>query len=285
MGITRTFGSVGFMLILCFAAGAPGQAVVSSAAGDILGLKLRFEVRGIIKEIEARTGKKIYAGFEAQPMFQFGASFVDEDGLAVVLVDPALERDPKKLEAVVAHELLHLRLTVNNYPGFIWSPSVKTAKGRAVDVEQSNINDLRSIIEHRIFKADMERLGLNKFIDLSGDTASIAKNQKGQESGQADSINYARAILEYLDAKDVVRVRLAFEANGWKRAVNEGAEIADIINRSALVTAEDVEAVFLRCIAKLYPSPGGRYAFSLSPDRSNRHFRRMIVNIGRAGRK
>lgn len=93
--------------------------------------------------------------------------------------------------------MLHLRLRVNNYPTFIFSPAIKTAKGRAIEVEQSNINDLKSIIEHKVFKTDMQKFGLYKFINLAGDTAERAKKQKGQADGQDDVINYARAILEY----------------------------------------------------------------------------------------
>lgn len=259
--------------------------VHTQARIELLGVKLGPEVTAIVREIETKTGRKLYADLVTQPDFQLGASFIDDDGRAVVVVDPGLAREANKLEAVITHELLHLRLTVNNYPAFIFSPTVRTAKGLAIDVEQSNINDLRSVIEHRVFKAEMERFGLYKFIDLAGDTAAIAKNRKGQEDGQDDAINYARAILEYQQTADISQVEKIYKSNGWTRSLAEGRAIADIIRQTRIVSPKEVETVFLRCLDKLYPSPGARFTFALSIDPGNKHFRRMVISLRRARKK
>jgi hypothetical protein len=204
------------------------------------------------------------------------SSFINEDdGRPIVLVSPGLESDDKRLPAVLAHELLHLRLRVNNFPTFVFSPDVKTQRGRAIDVEQGNINDLKDLIEHRVFRAEMEKFGVNDAVD----TAKNAAARKGKRESNADAINYARAVLEYQNPKDVKKVTERFTANGWKRSIKIGSEMADIINNSAIKTPADDEAVFLRCISKLYPPPAG-YSFKLTPDPTNKHFRRMIVSIG-----
>ncbi len=284
------------ILIMTLGAGSifPAQSVVTSATPvsassqtrELLGLKLRPEILAIVKEIETKTRKSIYADFDEQPEFQIGASYIDEkSGQAIITVDTALEDDPKKLEAVLVHELLHLRLTANGYPGFIWSPKVRTAKGMAIDVEQSNINDLRSIIEHRVFKAEMIKFDLYKYIDLAGVTLEDAKQRKGDEAGQADVINMVRAILEYTDPKDIAAVRQAFNVNGWQSTVKDANDIAAIINQTPVNTPKDVEAVFLRCIAKLYPVPRATWAFTLKLDPANKYFRRMIVNFGPVAKK
>jgi len=253
---------------------------------ELLGLKLRPETLAIVKEIEAKTRKPIVAEFNKQPKFQLGVSFIDEqNGQAIVSLDPALEEDRNKLEAVFTHELLHLRLTVNGYPGFIWSPIVRTAKGLAIDVEQSNINDLRSIIEHRVFRDVMIKYDIYKFIDLAGDTAALAKRNRGKEAGQAEVINYVRAILEYPDPLDIATVRQIYNANGWQSSITDGAKIAAIINHSAIATPNDIENVFIRCVAVLYPPPSSAYAFSLTLDMTNKYFRRMALNIGRVAKR
>lgn len=262
------------------------SSVFSQPGESLLGVRLGPELAGIVKEIEVKTGKKVFADFDEQPEFQLGSSFIEDDsGRAVILIDPALEKEPKKLEAVLAHELLHLRLRVRGFPSFIFSPTVRTAKGRAIDVEQSNINDLRSMIEHRVFRTEMERFGLYQFIDLAGDTAAVAKNKKGQEDGQADSINYARALLEYRNAKDIALVADVYKANGWARSLAEGRALADIISQSSLTTPGDVESVFRRCLVKLYPLPAKGLTFQLTPDRTNKYFLRLVVSIARAGKK
>ena len=250
-------------------------------SGDFLGVKLRPEVQEIVKEIERKTDSKIYARFGELEAFMLGASFISEDdGVAVVYVDYKLEGgDAKKLEAVITHELLHLRLTATGFPAFIFSETVNTSKGRAIDTEQSNINDLRSMIEHRIFKAEMEKFDLHKYVDLAGDITDSARKNKRKEDSQADSINYARAILEYQIAADIEEVRKVFAANKWTRALRDGKAIADIIAASNLKTAKDSETVFLKCLAVLYPMPNSQYYFKLTTDPKIKTFKRMIVSI------
>ena len=260
--------------------------VFSQQRDTFLGIKLRPDVRVIVKEIEDKTRQPIHAEFAQQPDFQFGASFIDDDsGAAFVLVDPGVRVDQQKLEAIITHELLHLRLRVNNYPTFIFSPSIKTAKGRAIDVEQEHVNDLLSVIEHRVFKSDMEKYGLYRFIDIAGDTAADARNRNGSEDGQADAINYARAILEYSDPKDTALVKQLFQANGWTRSLKEGADIADAISKSPLKTPKDIEAVFLRCLSTLYRPPGASFTFTLTPDPANKYFRRLVINAAKTAKK
>lgn len=274
------------ILLTCTVLLTAGSYTHSQTTDELLGITLKPEVKLIVAEIENKTHKRLEAEFTDEPQFQFGSSFIDDDtGRACVYIESTLERNPKKLEAVIVHELLHLRLRVNNYPTFLFSPSVNTAKGRAVDVEQSNINDLLSIIEHQIFKADMERFGLYKYIDLAGDTAADARKTKGREDGQADAINYARAILEYHDQKDVALVRDLFAANGWKRSLKEGQEIADLILRTVVRSPKDVETVFGGCLRTLYMTPRSPIAFKLSRDPANKYFQRMIINTARVVRK
>lgn len=267
----------GFKIALLFLA----LSVNSFAQADLLGVALRPGIKALVGEIEKKAGRKLYAEFVRQKQYQFGESFIDDDGLPVVLVNFSLKTQPKKLEAVIAHELLHLRLRTGGFPVFLFSPSIQTAKGRAIDVEQSNINDLTSLIEHRVFKSEMERLGVYDAIDPAGDTAQEARRSKGKSDGQADAINYARAILEYRNARDTEEVRKAFAANGWTRSLKEGREIADLISLSKLQTPQDIETVFLKCLLKLYPIPRPNYRFSLTPDRNSKFYRQMIINTTR----
>jgi hypothetical protein len=174
---------------------------------------------------------------------------------------------------------------VNNYPTFIFSPKVRMAKGRAIDTEQGNINDLKDLIEHRVFRSEMEEFGLYRYIDISGDTADNAKKRNGQQDGQADAINYARAILEYRNQPDVMLVKQIYAANGWKRSLQIGEEVADTIAAADPKTPKDVETVFLRCLLKLYPIPRSGIIFTLTADPSNKYFRRLLVNTAQTARK
>lgn len=275
--------------VLCHAQGVSSTETQPTANGrtrELLGLKLRPEIALIVKEIEAKTRKQIYAYFEDQPQYQLGASYIDDDGgMAVISVDPELQEQPKKLEAVITHELLHLRLTVNGYPSYLWSPKVRTAEGRAIDVAQGTINELRSIIEHRVFRDDMIKFDLYRYIDLAGDTLAEAKKRRGNLDGQVETINYVRAILEYSNPKDIAAVKQVYTTNGWRRSIKDGTDIAALIDRTVVAAPKDIETLFLNCVAKLYPPPSAVFAFSLTNDPTNRYFRRMILNVGRVSKK
>ena len=96
----------------------------AQSSNDFLGIKLRPEIQTIIKEVERQAGEKIYAEFVRQEDFQLGSSFISNRGVPVVLIDFRLKNDEQKLEAVIAHELLHLRLRFNDYPTFLFSSTV-----------------------------------------------------------------------------------------------------------------------------------------------------------------
>lgn len=192
-----------FLFILIFSFEIPAQNEKL-----FLGLSLRPEVHTIADEIEQKTKRKIYAEFvEFDDPYLLGASFINRDGIGIVRANTTLRLQKQKLEAVIAHELLHLRLRANNYPVFLFAPNVKTQRGLAQDVEQSNANDLTSLIEHRIFKGAMEKLGLIRILNLAGDTARSAERRSGEKDGQADAINFARAVLEYQNRADIEDLR------------------------------------------------------------------------------
>ncbi len=253
--------------------------LTSQTKDSLLGVKLRPEVLLLVTEVETKTGEKIDAEFIELPEFELGTSYISDDGVAVIRVDYKIEKDPKKLQAVIVHELLHLRLRVNGYPTFLFSPTVKTAKGLAQKVEQSNVNDVTSMIEHRIFESEMKKFGLFDVIDLAGDILRLAKRNKGREDEQSDTINYARAILEYQNVRDIEAVRAAYKSNGWERSLRSGRVLADIIRNPALKSPSDSEATFLRCVTELYLPQNASFVFTLTIDPSVKAYRQMIINI------
>ena len=122
--VSGPFCAAALMFLCCSVAEA-------QARDTVLGVRLNPEVISIVEEIESKTHKPLLAMFAELEEFQLGSSFIDDDtGTATVYVDSTLENESKRLEAVITHELLHLELRVNNYPTFIFSPSVRTAKGR-----------------------------------------------------------------------------------------------------------------------------------------------------------
>ena len=266
-------------LILCLGLTAILSGDVPAQPGKLfLGVKLRPEVQALADEVERKTRRKIYAEFTEfeDGASTLGISYLSENRTPVVRVNSEFQNQPSKIESIVAHELLHLRLRADGYPVFLFSSSVKTRRGLAQDVEQSNVNDLASMIEHRVFKTEMERFGLNRIIDLAGDTERGARRRKGEQDGQSDAINFARAVLEYQASADVENLRRIYLANKWQRSLRTGQEIADIINRARIDSPSAAAAVFRLCVSKLYPPPR---PFKLYPDKSVTAYNQLLIGF------
>ena len=279
---------------LClYAPPSPGrQRVVAETPRQehrLLGLRLGAEVASWLDEVERKLGQEIYAEFAeldeitAAADYTLGMSYLTGAGVGVVRVDESFRgRDARLTEAVIGHELLHLRLRSRGYPLFLFSPDVMTLKGPAQDVEQSNVNDLVSLIEHRIFADEMRRTGFDKLIDLTNGLAA-ARTRRGVEDSQAETLNYARAALEWNNPELLDELARIHRANGWTRSLADGRRLADIIRASNVTTPAGVAPVFLRCIAVLY-----RAEFRLEADRRfalSRIYPQMLIHARRPQRR
>lgn len=282
----KTFGAA-FCLLMFFC--PPCPAADKSQARTLLGVTLGNEAASWLNEIEDKLGADVYAEFaELDPPdvgddYTLGASYLTKKGVAVVRVDESLRvKGEKKTEAVIAHELLHLRLRVRGYPQFLFSPAVKTRKGPAQDVEQSNVNDLVSLIEHRVFGGEMRRAGFDKLIDLTNGLEAARKRGRSKD-GQSEMLNYARAVLEWDNPRLSGELTRIHHANGWGRSLGGGSRIAEIIRASKIEAPGDVAPVFLRCMFVLYGVD-----FGTGPDKHfalARVYPQMIIHVKRAQRR
>jgi hypothetical protein len=237
------------------------QCVVSDTprqASRLLGIRLSAEVSSWLDEVEKKLGKEVYAEFaELDPAdaggdYTLGTSYLTRAGVGVVRVDESFRgRGERLTEAVIGHELLHLRLRARGYPLFLFSPEVKTLKGPAEDVEQPHVNDLVSLIEHRIFAPEMQRTGFDKLIDLTNYLES-ARRLRGAEDGQAEVLNYARAALEWENPTLLDELTKIYRANRWTRSLADGRRLAETIRAARATTPAEVNALFLRCLPILY---------------------------------
>ncbi|HEX8722595.1 MAG TPA: hypothetical protein VF736_18405 [Pyrinomonadaceae bacterium] len=238
------------------------QGVVESPAPrqarTLLGVVLGREASSWLGEVEGRLGREVYAEFaELDPEgaggdYTLGASYLTRAGVGVVRVDESVRaRGARATEAVIAHELLHLRLRARGYPLFLFSPEVMTRRGPAQEVEQEHVNDLVSLIEHRVFAAEMRRSGFDKLIDLTNGL-DAARRRRGERDGQAEALNYARASLEWGDPRLLEELAGVHRANGWTRSLGEGRRLSEIIRGANITSPRDVAPVFLRCMSVLY---------------------------------
>jgi hypothetical protein len=236
-------------------------------ASTLLGVRLGAEVSSWLEEVERKLDKEVYAEFaeldpeDAGGDYTLGTSYLTRAGVGVVRVDESFRaRGDKLTEAVIGHELLHLRLRARGYPLFLFAPDVRTKRGPAEDVEQPNVNDLVSLIEHRVFAPEMRRTGFDKLIDLTNYLDS-ARRLRGSGDGQAEVLNYARAALEWDDPRLLEELTKIYQANRWTRSLAEGRRLADTIRAARATTPAEVTALFLRCLPILYGAE-----FRVEPD-------------------
>jgi len=282
----KTFGAA-FCLLICFC--SPCAATQKSQTRTLLGVTLSKEVADWLNEVENKLGKATYAEFaeldpgDAGGDYTLGLSYITRNGGAVLRVDESFRaKGARATEAVIAHELLHLRLRARGYPLFLFSTTVKTKRGLAVDVEQSNVNDLVSMIEHRVFAGEMRRTGFDKLVDLTNGLEA-ARGMGRSEDGQAEMLNYARAVLEWDDSKSLDELTKIHHVNGWERSLVGGRKIAGIIRASNISAPNDVAPVFLRCMFVLYGGdfrvePDGRFALA-------KVYPQMMIYVKRARRR
>jgi hypothetical protein len=257
-------------LCLCPLPAVGAQRVVGDTprpAGRLLGVRLGAEVSAWLEEVERKLGREVYAEFaELDPAdaggdYTLGTSYLTSAGVGVVRVDESFRgRGEKLTEAVIGHELLHLRLRARGYPLFLFAPEVKTLRGPAEDVEQSNVNDLVSMIEHRVFAPEMRRTGFDRLIDLTNYLES-ARRMRGSPDGQAEILNYARAALEWESPARLDELTRIYQANRWARSLAGGRRLAATIRTSDVRTPAEVTALFLRCLPVLYGAE-----FRVAPD-------------------
>jgi hypothetical protein len=265
------------------------EAPARAQTRPLLGVTLSAEVASWLGEVEGKLGKEVYAEFAeldeagAAGDYTLGVSYLTREGEAVVRVDESFRgRGARATEAVIAHELLHLRLRARGFPLFLFSPEVMTARGPAEDVEQSNVNDLVSLIEHRMFAPEMRRAGFDKLIDLTNGLEA-ARRRRGRRDGQAEALNFARAALEWDDPRLLEELARVHRANGWGRSLADGRRLAEIIRGADIRTPDAVAPVFLRCMSVLY-----RAGFGVERDRRfalSAIYPQMLIHAARPRRR
>jgi hypothetical protein len=291
---TKAFGAAFCslaLICLCVPHSLSLQRVVSDTPKQpnrMLGVRLSAEVSSWLDEVERKLGKEVYAEFaeldpaDADGDYTLGTSYLTRAGVGVIRVDESFRgRGEKLTEAVIGHELLHLRLRARAYPLFLFSPEVKTLKGPAEDVEQPNVNDLVSMIEHRVFAPEMRRTGFDKLIDLTNYLDS-ARRSRGRAEGQAEILNYARAALEWDNPQLLEELTKIYQANRWTRSLAGGRRLAETVRASNVRTPSEVTALFLRCLPILYNAE-----FRVEPDRNfplSNIYPQMLIRAPRPAR-
>lgn len=262
-------------LTLCGSAAAqsrPAAQSSSKTAGGrvLLGVSLRPEMAAWLDEVEKKLGREVYAEFaplgpeDGDEGFVGGENYVTERGAAVLRMNLLFQSaaNAKRLEATLAHELLHLRQRARGFPAYAIdesAPAPRVPLGELVELNVAGM--LMEAIEHRLILPEMRRINLDTVADMIGGLAR-AKRQGVSADHPYNAIYYLRATFEYGDASLLKELRLAYQRNRWTRSLERGERMAQIVRSAVLNTPADMTAAVLRCLTELF---GGIYRFTARP--------------------
>jgi hypothetical protein len=220
----------------------------------LLGIKLRPQLVDLLVEVEGLFGhKQVQARFERvresrEFVDRVGTTEITKDGTPIIKVDDSIDpKDELRMERIVAHELLHLRLRGRKYPLFSFNGSSKLMNKFNFYLTTAR-HAIRNGIEHWMFAADMRRMGFEP-------SAELKRGFDLLRPGYGDDIllalNYFRALLEYDDPRLLAELRSFYLAHQWQKMIEAGEKVAALVLTAKPQTPDDVKTTFLQCLNAL----------------------------------
>ena len=236
----------------------------------LLGLKLRPEVAAWLEEVERKLGREVYAEFaqlgpeDGGEGFVGGENYLTERGAAVIRINFSFQTaaNKKRLEATLAHEILHLRQRARGFPAFTLDEAGSAPRVPLGELNEMEITGaLMEAVEHHAILPDLHRLGLDTAADMIGGLA-WTRGKGVSPDHPLYAVYYLRATLEYDDPARLRELEQIYRRNRWARSLERGARMAQIIRSAPLRTPAEMTAVYLRVLTELF---GGLYRFTARP--------------------
>jgi hypothetical protein len=210
------------------------------APHEILGVKIRPQVQGLLASVEKGYGKPVSFSKADTGQDSAGDSSVGQDGTPTVRVNPA---HGGLTEENVAHELIHLRLKLEGFPLVRTLGYPEGYVGARMDPRKEAywrkiFRLVRDSIEHWSFYPELRRMGIEPGIVLrdgfdaeiaSGVDPYIRYTAQGAVIGRR--VEYMRACLE-LGAGERRRVAEWYGKENWSGDRLKGDELAAVVTGS-----------------------------------------------------
>lgn len=258
--------------LVALACGAQAGAQTRRAVGDrvVLGVTLRPEAAAWLEEVERKTGREVYAEFaplgpeDESEGFVGGENYVTERGAPVLRINLTFQAPEKRrrLEATLAHEILHLRQRARGFPAFAFDARSSSPRAPLAEFAEMGLaGALMEAVEHHAILPDLHRLGLDTVADMIGGVA-WTRSKGVSPDHPLHAVYYLRAQLEFGDPARVRELEAIYRRNGWTRSLRRGARLAEIVRATPLRTPAEMTEVYLRCLDELF---GGLYRFTARP--------------------
>lgn len=165
----------------------------------------------------------------------WGSSRVDPDGTPRIRIAPEAAGD----EAIIAHELLHLRFRAKGAPIFLWKSTASEARLRALGEAQGQLYDS---IQHRSFVGDMRAMGLDPRARLRDQLRDTIRRRRfeGAATDLGKAVVAARVLLEFGEGPELQALRRWYAEAGWQQSLLFGNRA--ILALTPLVTEPKAQA-------------------------------------------
>lgn len=226
--------------------------------GILLGVKLRPKVLALLKEIEKLYGKPVEAEFANISVTpegddRAGRAIITDEGVPTIKVDKHIDpKDAQRVERILAHELLHLRLRAKGYPvlHFHGETGLMTEIGPYL-LETGN--SLRNGIEHWLFAPDLRAMGFDPGDEIK---RGMEKFSQAAKAGKGDDVllalYYYRAILEYDDPALLAKLKQGYIEGNRLGVIKTGERLAQVVLNDKPKTPDAVGKTLLSCLDTLF---------------------------------
>jgi hypothetical protein len=210
---------------------------------------LRPESADLLAEVEQLYGKPV--DYQETTKAAVGDSGVYRDGTPYVEVNPVMyRRSNLRQEAVVVHELFHLKMKANGYPIIRLERA-----GTSPDEYQFLLETVRLIfdpVEHHLFADQMREMGLDPDAEVEDHFRGLDPDQStaGFTNPYQRAMTFMRVTLECAP-ETAARFERLYKLNGWGAQLQTGKQMAELVYSHKQYSPDDEVDVYLKCLGRL----------------------------------
>ena len=217
---------------------------------ELFGVVLQRSSNQLLEQVERMYGKPVrterFDNASRPDCLRYAESDVEEDGTPVIRVGEHI----RPTENVIVHELFHLKLQAEGYPGAIsweWPREEMTSGNQAYTALL--FDHVFSEIVHWVFYPEMRQMGFYPQLVVMNELAEAFETGiRVGTNADTRALYYLKFALHVQDESVRARLRNIYQQNGWEEGLVLGEKLVGAITGANPRTREEILAVFLRCI-------------------------------------
>jgi hypothetical protein len=233
-------------LVLCSSSLSAGEDPCERTLGEVC---LRPGAADLLKDVEGLYGKPVKMAETTRAAV--GDSGVYSDGTPYIELNPVIYgRSDARREAVIVHELFHLKMKASGYP-------IVKFQREAVSPDdfQFLLETVRLVfdpIEHHLFASKIREMGLDPDAEVEDHFRAIEPRPEavGFTNYYQRAMTVMRVLLE-CSAPTALRIQRCYQSNGWSSALDAGKQMAALATSREEYSPDDEVVIYMKCLRRL----------------------------------